>query len=93
MEEIIMNKELKNKLTDIANSVVTEQEINTIGFYRITLSDNTKYIVGIWKDRDKYKISLNVLDSEKIVKRSNKDVDKIVLAISGMLKQLTLETN
>ena len=84
---------MNNELSNIANSVVTEQEINTIGFYKITLSDNTKYIVSIWKDRNKYKINLNGLDSEKIVKISNKDVDKIVLAISDMLKQLTIETN
>lgn len=54
-----MDEELANALTNIADYAVNEQDINSIKYNKITLSDNTKYIVSILKDKDKYKITVN----------------------------------
>lgn len=91
-----MDKELKSKyeavanvLTNIANIVVSEQEINTIQYYKITLGDKTIYNIGIWKDKNKYKISING-HSEKIVKRSDTEYIGIILTIFNTMKQLAI---
>ena len=54
-----MDEELANALTNIADYAVNEQDINSIKYHKITLEDNTTYIIGIWKDKDKYKINVN----------------------------------
>lgn len=97
-----MNEELKSKcealadvLSNIANIVVIEQELNTINSYKITLGDKTIYTINIWKDKNKYKISVNGYSEKivKIVKRSDTEYIGIILTIFNMLKQLaTIET-
>ena len=98
-----MDAELKAKyealadvLSNIANIALTEQELNTINLYKITLGDKTIYTINIWKDKNKYKISVNGYSEKivKIVKRSDTEYIGIILTVFNMLKQLaTIETS
>lgn len=92
-----MDAELKAKyealadvLSNIANIAVTEQELNTTNSYKITLGDKTIYTINIWKDKTKYKISVNGYSEkiENIVKRSDTEYIGIIITIFNMLKQL-----
>ena len=92
-----MDAELKAKyealadvLSNIANIVIVEQELNTINSYKITLGDKTIYTINIWKDKNKYKISVNGYSEKivKIIKRSDTEYIGIILTIFNMLKQL-----
>ena len=81
---IQIEEELNKIVTDIADSAVTEQEINTINYYTIDTKD-IKDTVIIKKKEDKYKISIDSFEWI-IVERSIIEHIEIVTTILFLLK-------
>lgn len=81
---IQIEEELEKIVTDIADSAVKEQEINTINYYPINTED-IKDTVVINKKEDKYKISIDSFEWI-IVERSIIEHFEIVTTIIFLLK-------
>ena len=79
-------EELEDVLIDISDYAVTEQNEDDFEFYKITLSDNKTIVVGIWKDKREYRITVDGYSIER-VKRSKKEAIEIKLTIISMIKQ------
>lgn len=79
-------EELEDVLTDISQYAVTEQNEDDFEFHKITLSDNKIIVVGIWKDKNEYRITVDGYSVKK-VKRSNTEAIEIKLTIIDMIKQ------
>ena len=78
--------ELEDVLTDISQYAVTEQNEDDFEFHKITLSDNKIIVVGIWKDKKEYRITVDGYSIKK-VKRSDTEAIEIKLSIIDMIKQ------
>lgn len=78
--------ELEDVLTDISQYAVTEQNEDDFEFHKITLSDNKTIVVGIWKDKYEYRITVDGYSIKK-VKRSDKEAIEITLSIIDMIKK------
>lgn len=81
---IQIEEELEKIVTDIADSTVKEQKINTINYYPIDTED-IKDTVIIKKKEDKYKISIDSFEWI-IVERSIIEHIEIVTTILFLLK-------
>lgn len=81
---IQIEEELEKIVTDIADSAVNEQKINTINYYQINTED-IKDTVIIKKKEDKYKISIDSFEWI-IVERSIIEHIEIVTTIIFLLK-------
>ena len=81
---IQIEEELEKIVTDIADSAVKEQKINTINYYTIDTED-IKDTVIINKKEDKYKISIDSFEWI-IVERSIIEHIEIVTTILFLLK-------
>ena len=79
-------EELDDVLIDISHYAVTEQNNDSFEFHKITLSDNKTIVVGIWKDKYEYRITVDGYSIKK-VKRSDTEAIEITLAIISMIKQ------
>lgn len=79
-------EELEDALTYIAQYAVTKQNEDDFAFHKITLSDNKTIVVGIWKDKYEYRITVDGYSIKK-VKRSNTEAIEIKLTIFDMIKQ------
>ena len=79
-------EELDDVLIDISHYAVTEQNEDDFEFHKITLSDNKIIVVGIWKDKYEYRITVDGYSIEK-VKRSKKEAIEIKLTIISMIKK------
>ena len=82
-------EELDDVLIDISHYAVTEQNNDSFEFHKITLSDNKTIVVGIWKDKYEYRITVDGYSIKK-VKRSDTEAIEITLAIISMIKQNTI---
>ena len=74
-EKEINYSELTDAVVEIAQKAVTEQKINTIGYYPVDTKD-IKDTVVINKKEDKYKISIDSFEW-RIVKRSDTEAIEI----------------
>lgn len=79
-------EELEDVLIDISQYAVTEQNEDDFEFHKITLSDNKTIVVGIWKDKYEYRITVDGYSINK-VKRSDTEAIEIKLSIIDMIKQ------
>lgn len=79
-------EELDDVLIDISHYAVTEQNNDSFEFHKITLSDNKTIVVGIWKDKIEYRITVDGYSIKK-VKRSNIESIEITLSIIDMIKK------
>ena len=79
-------EELDDVLIDISHYAVTEQNNDSFEFHKITLSDNKTIVVGIWKDKYEYRITVDGYSIKK-VKRSNIEAIEITLSIIDMIKK------
>lgn len=89
MKEKVLSKnleELDDVLIDISHYAVTEQNNDSFEFHKITISDNKTIVVGIWKDKYEYRITVDGYSIKK-VKRSDTEAIEITLAILSMIKQ------
>ena len=82
-------EELDDVLIDISHYAVTEQNNDSFEFHKITISDNKTIVVGIWKDKYEYRITVDGYSIKK-VKRSDIEAIEITLAIISMIKQNTI---
>ena len=73
-------EELDDVLIDISHYAVTEQNNDSFEFHKITLADNKTIVVGIWKDKYEYRITVDGYSVKK-VKRSNTEAIEIKLTI------------
>lgn len=78
--------ELTDVLVYITHCAVTEQEINTIAFYPVTIDDENNLEIKIRKEEDKYKILL-FGDKWKTIKRSDIEDLEILLTLNQILIQ------
>lgn len=78
--------ELTDLLVDITHCAVTEQEINTIAFYPVTMDDDNNIEIKIRKEEDKYKILL-FGDKWKTIKRSDIESIEILLTLNQIVIQ------
>lgn len=78
--------ELTDTLVDITHYAVTEQKINTICFYPVTIDDENNLEIKIRKEEDKYKILL-FGDKWKTIKRSDIEDLEILLTLNQLLIQ------
>ena len=79
-------EELDDVLIDISHYAVTEQNNDSFEFHKITLSDNKTIVVGIWKDKYEYRITVDGYSIKK-VKRSDIEAIEITLSIIDMIKK------
>lgn len=79
-------EELDDVLIDISHYAVTEQNNDSFEFHKITLSDNKTIVVGIWKDKYEYRITVDGYSINK-VKRSDIEAIEITLSIIEMIKK------
>ena len=79
-------EELDDVLIDISHYAVTEQNNDSFEFHKITLSDNKTIVVGIWKDKYEYRITVDGYSINK-VKRSDTEAIEITLSIIDMIKK------
>ena len=79
-------EELDDVLIDISHYAVTEQNNDSFEFHKITLSDNKTIVVGIWKDKYEYRITVDGYSIKK-VKRSDTEAIEITLSIIDMIKK------
>ena len=79
-------EELDDVLIDISHYAVTEQNNDSFEFHKITLSDNKTIVVGIWKDKYEFRITVDGYSIKK-VKRSDIEAIEITLSIIEMIKK------
>ena len=82
---IQIEEELEKIVTDIADSAVKEQEVNTINYYTIDTKD-IKDTVIIKKKEDKYKVSIDSFELTIVVERSILEHIEISTTILFLLK-------
>ena len=82
-------EELDDVLIDISHYAVTEQNNDSFEFHKINILNNKTIVVGIWKDKYEYRITVDGYSITK-VKRSNTEAIEITLSIINMIKRNTI---